>query len=633
VEWLGRGKLATEPHAVRGDSDRTARLRLLVRALEEVAPWRAAVAQLVAALLRESSAFYLLSRLGLPGDRSFLAETVDRVSRRMLPSARDEHDLGQVLARLLPRRKDAEWIAAIDPELFARLTAVLDDGATWKPLAHATADAALLLSTRISALGLSDDIRVRSPRVPLRESALFRLPRAADRLLALLEAEVSPPADTVARAADEVTALLDECQRTVQAVTDNLERFGVSVDVVYRLEVMTKNTQRLSLLLAQMLPRDRMERASATIALVARLLDDRLRDRSTSDLARTNLHLLARKIVERAGRTGEHYITATRAEYFKMMASAAGGGVLTGGTAFGKFMISSGAFAPAVEGMLAGANYAISFLLLQMLGLTLATKQPSMTAAALASTLRETSGHPRLDELVTVIARINRSQLAAAIGNIALVVPAAIAIDRLHLARTGRPFLDRETALYVLESLDPLRSGTAFYAALTGVVLWSSSIAAGWLDNWAVYRRLPEAIAQHRIGRVIGRRTMVWLSGVFARNVSGFGGNVSLGFLLGMTPAIGKFLGVPLDVRHVTLSTGALAFAGVALGGEALASGLPQAMVGIVVIGIFNFAVSFLLALLVALRAREVDRLDRLRLLRAVLVRLATRPREFFLPP
>jgi site-specific recombinase len=633
MTWLGRGKIAAEPHAVQGDSDRTARLRLLVRALEEVAPFRVEVAGLTAALMRESSAFHLLSRLGLPGDRSFLAETVDRVSRRFLPSARNEHDLAVVLARLFPRRNDAAWVATLDPELCARLSAMLDDGATWKPLAHATADAALLLATRISALGLSDDIRVRSPRVALRESPLFRLPRAADALLALLEAETAPAPDALARASSELTSLLAECQDTVRAVTHNLEQFGVSVDVVYRLEVMTKSMQRLSLLLEQILPKTTLERAAAAAQLLSRLLEDRLRDRSISDLSRTNLHLLARKIIERAGHTGEHYITATRAEYLKMLASAAGGGVMTSGTTVLKFLISWAHFAPAVEGMLSAGNYALSFLLMQMLGFTLATKQPSMTAAALAATLRETTGKAELDELVTVIARITRSQLAAAIGNVGLVIPAVMALDQLHIARIGRPFLDRDTALYVLHSLDPLTGGTIFYAALTGVLLWSSSIAAGWLENWAVYRRLPEAIAQHRISRFVGRRTTEWVSRVFTRNVSGFGGNVSLGVLLALTPVVGKFFGVPLDVRHVTLSTGAAAFAVGALGGEALQLGLPQAMLGIALIGALNFGVSFLLALLVALRAREVDRGDQLRLLRAVLGRLTTRPREFLLPP
>jgi site-specific recombinase len=55
-------------------------------------------------------------------------------------------------------------------------------------------------------------------------------------------------------------------------------------------------------------------------------------------------------------------------------------------------------------------------------------------------------------------------------------------------------------------------------------------------------------------------------------------------------------------------------------------------MAGIAVIGLLNFGVSFILALLVALRAREVERRDQLRLLRAVLARFAARPAEFLVP-
>jgi site-specific recombinase len=178
-----------------------------------------------------------------------------------------------------------------------------------------------------------------------------------------------------------------------------------------------------------------------------------------------------------------------------------------------------------------------------------------------------------------------------------------------------------------------LHSGTVFFAALTGVLLWSSSIVAGWIENWAVYRRLPEAIADHRLGRIVGRRAMASCSRFFLRNVSGFGGNVALGLLLGMTPVMGKFFGLPLDVRHVTLSTGALTLAVCALGPESVSHGSSwAAALGIVVVGILNFGVSFALALAVALRARQVERSDRVRLLLSVVATFARSPRQFLLP-
>ena len=60
-----------------------------------------------------------------------------------------------------------------------------------------------------------------------------------------------------------------------------------------------------------------------------------------------------------------------------------------------------------------------------------------------------------------------------------------------------------------------------------------------------------------------------------------------------MTPVVGKFFGMPLEVRHVTLSTGSLALAGCTLG-----FGAPHflaAFSGIGVMLALNFGVSFAL--------------------------------------
>jgi site-specific recombinase len=317
-----------------------------------------------------------------------------------------------------------------------------------------------------------------------------------------------------------------------------------------------------------------------------------------------------------------------------MLLSAGGGGFLTAGTTALKFMIGWGHFAPFVEGTLSAFNYAGSFIVMQLLGFTLATKQPSMTAAALAGTLRDTAGQQELAPLIKIIARITRSQLAAAVGNVGVVIPAALAFEFFYRRSTGNPFLDEETAQYVMGSLNPLLSGTVFYAALTGVLLWVSSVGAGWIENWAVYRRLPEAIAEHRIGRVLGKRVTGWASRALLRNISGFGGNATLGVLLAMTPIMGKFFGLPLDVRHVTLSTGALTLAVCTLGPEALRSpAFLGAAAGIAVIGMLNFGVSFVLALAVALRARGADRSDRRRLWLSVMATFVRSPMQFVFPP
>jgi site-specific recombinase len=166
------------------------------------------------------------------------------------------------------------------------------------------------------------------------------------------------------------------------------------------------------------------------------------------------------------------------------------------------------------------------------------------------------------------------------------------------------------------------------------VLLWLSSVAAGWIENWAVYRRLPEAIAEHRISRIVGRRVTGWAGRAFLRNIAGFGGNTAIGVLLGMTPVMGKFFGLPLDVRHVTLSAGALTLSVCSLGPQILTTrAFLGAAAGMVVIGILNFGVSFTLALMVALRARGADRSDRKRLWLSVFATFFHSPLQFVFPP
>jgi site-specific recombinase len=116
--------------------------------------------------------------------------------------------------------------------------------------------------------------------------------------------------------------------------------------------------------------------------------------------------------------------------------------------------------------------------------------------------------------------------------------------------------------------------------------------------------------------------------------VTGFGGNVALGLLLGMAPALGVFFGVPAEVRHVTLSTGSLTLAGLTLGlAHVKTLAFFGAVVGVALIGVLNFGVSFALALAVALRARGAFRRDARKLLTGLLHGFLRSPLQFFVPP
>jgi site-specific recombinase len=185
----------------------------------------------------------------------------------------------------------------------------------------------------------------------------------------------------------------------------------------------------------------------------------------------------------------------------------------------------------------------------------------------------------------------------------------------------------------VLDSLT-LLGPTAFFAAFTGVLLFASSLVAGWVENWFVYHRLDSALAHNpgivaRLGAPRAQRWSAW----WRANVSGVASNVTLGLMLGLAPTLLAFIGLHIEVRHVTLGTGQLAAAASTLGWSTLA--MPAfwwCAGGLVATGLLNLGVSFWLALKVALRSRRTTLNDRRRLYAAVWRRLRSAPRSFLLP-
>jgi site-specific recombinase len=104
--------------------------------------------------------------------------------------------------------------------------------------------------------------------------------------------------------------------------------------------------------------------------------------------------------------------------------------------------------------------------------------------------------------------------------------------------------------------------------------------------------------------------------------------------MLGFVPAIGAFLGVPLDVRHVTLSTGTLSLAIGAFGPEWLLQGwFFRALGGIATMFVLNLSVSFGLSLVNATSALGYPPRFLLKYLKRIISEFFSHPLEFVLPP
>ncbi|MDR7333199.1 site-specific recombinase [Roseateles asaccharophilus] len=624
LEWL---RHAPREATAAGTPLPLVRLKHLLNVLERHPEHAFNFSSVIAGVWNDVDAVSLFAEVGFAPRMALWHEFLGRLRRRVLPATTDTRDLAALFELLFGDENDEDWIAAIDDELLGRLgllfTAAPDDG--WRV---EMAAAVTVLVSSVHAAGLSGPLRVRMDELLLQDKPFHQLPaawEAVERALAQREDDVLAPSLQFLR------ALLDRCRAAAQTVPEHLEAHGVSVDLMFSVEQLTARLDRIEALLACLVSDAPQRELLRLVAGLVRVVHER---RSLRTLFARHYSLLARKVAERSAETGEHYITRSRAEYRDMLQRAAGGGAVIAGTTFLKFFIGLLGFTAFWGGFWAGVNYAASFVLIHLLHWTVATKQPAMTAPAMADKLLYIDRDDGLQGFVDEVTHLTRSQVAGIIGNLALAAPLVLAVQGLCWLAFGAPLVGEKDAQYVLHSLD-LFGPSLLFAAFTGTLLFASSLIAGWVENWFVFHRLDSAIAWNpRIVSLLGRgRAQRW-SHWWRANISGLTANTSLGLMLGLVPALIGFFGLPIEVRHVTLATGQLAAAVGALGvGVMTTWAFWSCVLCIAGIGMLNVGVSFFCAFKVALRSRGVRLADRKRVYAAIRQRLRREPMSFLIPP
>ena len=616
----------------RAGSERTFQSRLIcwIKMLEQDSDLRSRFQQGIRSTLAPLDSVSLFAEAGIPAQHSLSREVTSRLFQHWLPPPREDTDTARLFAAIFPSSRAVQRFLDLDPAVFARLAAIFWCGQNLAAYPHLHQDlheALRLLAARVSARGTSRAVRQRSNTQAVEQSPSYALVFATEQLIACEHA---------ASAGNCMEAWLNAvfaCRGEVALVRIHMEETGANSPLVFDLGAMDTALDRMELLAANL-----VEHPTEDWAAVRRLLNTLIRglleDTRISSLIQQNFNLLARKTVERTGHGGEHYIAHDRKEYFAMWRAAIGGGFLTVFTAAIKLHVVARHRAPFMEFILIGTNYAISFLLLQIFGLALATKQPAMTGATLANIINRNRGDSRRSQITEFSASISRTQLAAALGNILAVSIGAVVFNLVWLKAFHSPYVHAEQAQKVYLSLRPLASATAVDAALTGVLLWLAGLIGGWFENFAVYHRIPAAIAAHPLRLTLGDDAMHSFAAWVDRNIGPWSTSISLGYLLAFLPVFAEFFGLPLDVRHVTLNTGMFAFAAARFGPAAFAQvWLYSAIVGIAVMFALNLGVSFAIASFVALRAYDVSRPERISLLRYVFKQMISSPRQFLLPP
>lgn len=627
ADWLRREPRISLLDAGAQRRIRTHRLRSLLDWLDNNRDARKLVRLTLQKTLREASGPELFCVTGLPRELAFFSELIERVLKLVLPRPMSKNDLSTLFSAMFPHADDAAWLLELDRSVLTRLAKLCADDGIVHAYMKQIDEALNYLVSMVVAAGVSHEFHRRlEPKTPLQATPFMALRRELEKYFA------SPAGDQ--SALRSVRMLIAVCQAQTDRVYEHLDEYGVSVSLVYSIERMRAQLARMGRLIdlrAGMAPA--VQGAAQMQILLADMIHANHRRSSVRALVRRSFSLLARKMVERNASHGEHYIARNREEYRAMFRSAYRGGILTAFTVLAKSTLLGAGLARFFEGLFASLNYAISFVAITSVGGVLATKQPAVTAPALAAKMGDLDSRAGLRALVTEIACLLRSQAAAVLGNIGAVIPAMLVLASAIYLVSGAPVLSAAKAQASIQSLS-LLGPTPLYAALTGVLLWLASLAAGFADNWFALRQLRSALAHHRrlvhaLGAARAERLAHWVE----NNVSSFVGNVSLGVLLGMGPVLAQFFGLPLDVRHVTLSTGTLTAAVASLGGETLATpAFWLAVGGIVVMALLNVGVAFACSLALALRAREVPGRIRRLVLRSVLRRFAGAPLFFLLP-
>ncbi|MCB5186659.1 site-specific recombinase [Methylobacillus caricis] len=569
---------------------------------------------------------------GIQPNSGFFTELWRRIGHKLLPDAINPAYLKDLFAEIFPKTGDELWVEAVPDEVWLQLVHALRfhevDIDHRFACQKSVLESAQVLSYRLAASGLEPELIRNHPEIEYHDSPFITQSVELQALLALpLEKQYE---------VDHILVMLDQCREVIAKIRRNSSQTGTSVRLTFLLQRMSQQIRRLESLLGIIkLVRGEADAGPAFVQLFKTLVSAERHKNDVRQHFRENMELMALRVTENASRTGEHYITETRSEYFGLMRSAMGAGIIIAIMSMLKIIAAKHHYAPLTEAILFSLNYGLGFVLIHILHFTVATKQPAMTAAAIAASIDASDRRNKnLDKLVNIIAQTFRSQTIAILGNVLLAVPVAMLIGWVILSVTGEHFITPEKAHQLLDSNDPFHSGAVFYAGIAGVCLFLSGLIAGYHDNLAVYNKIPQRLRALRwLEWLLGTHRLDRVARYVENNLGALAGNFYFGCLLGGMSGLGVLLGAPIDIRHIAFVSAFTGYSFMALDFMFSWQVLVTAILGIWLIGTANLVVSFSLALYVAMKSRKVSFAQWRLLLRTLLKRFIQQPGLFLLPP
>ncbi|MBI3520853.1 MAG: hypothetical protein HY062_16060 [Bacteroidetes bacterium] len=543
---------------------------------------------------------------GIHSNRGFFPEIYRRIKHKLLPGNLLDNELSHVIDFVFSKPNDYVWVEKINYSGWEAISKLIDTdqlSSHSEKLTHQIHNAIVILCHRLTSIGIDPYLVSKLPAIDDSDSPFFELNHQVS--LFVKKHLDDRNLDIDSEELERVITSIDNVERLFEEIRSRKDEIGTSLHLTFLLIRAQQHISRIRLLLNLFITKQ----ASNKVLTVSQLLMNLVKAEQTKNnvllFIKENTNLLAYRIVSHTSEKGEHYIGFSKKENIKLFKSAMGGGLVVVLLVYIKHLIHGLHASLFLEGILFGLNYGVGFVFMHLTHLTLATKQPAMTASFIAESIENSSDGNK--KPWRMFKQIIRSQFVSLIGNLVVVLPVCfISAWGIHYYLNDSVFNLAEAKAH-LYSNHPLYSASLIYACFTGVFLSLSGIVIGYIDNKVVYSEIPIRIIKHpSLIKTYSLEKRQNMAGFVERNLGGIIGNLFLGFCLGMAGNIGKFIGIPFDIRHVTISSGNFA---IALGsGHVYELDLVLTVfAGVILIGVVNIASSFLISFIVACRSRSLS--------------------------
>ncbi|HEY9189548.1 MAG TPA: hypothetical protein VIM88_01650 [Sulfurovum sp.] len=575
-----------------------------------------------------------ISSLGILSRDGFRHELHERFYNKFLPKPPKKGDFGYIFTTLFHKKEDHLWVNRLEDEEWIAFFASILSSESYQEETKDHLFSELLYAAEIISIWIAseefNDNFIRLDRSLLnKDSAFIALERDINDFIHKIQAASIDLASTDLDLR-HIQVLIEQCREQVNLLKKKSINKGISVDFTYELERLGQMIQRIEEILNLIKKFDTPESYLVFMKLFKESVKKNATRNSLLEVYQQSIRVVAKSVTNNTSEHGEHYITQNMQQYIKMLSSAGGAGIIIALMALIKINIMQAGYSEGTETLFASLNYGLGFVLIHLLGFTIATKQPAMTASTFAKAIeKEERNRANQKKLVALIIQVNRSQFAAVFGNVALALLVAFGIAYIVIGR-GDSILSPEETQYYLQGLQPYPA--LIFAAIAGIWLFCSGLIAGYFDNRANLLELKERYFYHPLlKKFLKDEKRETLACFLHEHHGAMAGNFFFGILLGITPYLGSLLDLPLDIRHVAFSTAYLGYSSMHI--DISMGEFFLLLLFVLLIGLVNLSVSFILALKVSLLSRDSYFGNFFSFVRLLAKEVRSRPLDLFFPP